>query len=205
MAIASLASGIIAYKTIVDHTAYTVARVIDGDTFETSEKQRIRISGIQAPEVGMCGSKEATETLERYIKGKKVFIKVVYLDSYRRQIADVYLSDGRPLSYLLASSGRVYVHQVTATDPKLLSAGSDARTKKLGVYGAECTQTTNTSRPKCMIKANKPLSSSGKPTYHVPGCNSYSITQVQLYLGDRWFCTEAEAIKAGFTKAATCP
>lgn len=196
--------GLLTYQTLFHNTAYTVTRIIDGDTFETAEKQRIRINGIQAPEAGLCGSDESTHTLKQKILGKKVFLKVTYLDRFRRNIANVYLSDGSLLAETLAREGSVVVNQGGTPDPKLLSAGNEARMKKTGLHGLPCTQTTNTKHPECTIKGNKPEGGK-KPTYHMPGCKSYPITAVQLYFGDQWFCTEKEAIKAGFTKAETCP
>ncbi len=32
----------------------------------------------------------------------------------------------------------------------------------------------------------------------------YEKTEVQLYMGDQWYCTEKEAIKAGYVKATDC-
>lgn len=204
IAVATLASGIIAYKALIHQTAYTVTRVIDGDTFETQEKQRVRINGIQAPETGLCGSAEATKILERHVLNKKVFMKIIYLDAFRRDIADVYLPDGRSLAYVLAEEGSVYVLQKSASDSKLLAIGNDARTNNRGIFGEPCTQTENVQKSSCVIKGNYPRSNS-KGSYHLPGCKSYKTAMVQLYLGDQWFCTEKEAQKAGFTKAETCP
>lgn len=116
----------------------------------------------------------------------------------------MYLSDGSLLAETLAREGSVIVNQKSISDAKLVAAGKEAKEKKVGLHGLPCTQLTNTDRPTCTIKGNKP-ESGGKPTYHMPGCNSYSITTVQLYFGDRWFCTEKEAKEAGFTKAETCP
>lgn len=202
--VATLASGAIAYKTLFQHTAYTITRVIDGDTFETAEKQRIRINGIQAPESGLCGSKEAALALTKRIEGKRVYIKVLYLDVYRRQIANVYLSNGSLLASVLAREGSVYVRQNSPGDQALLAAGDEARANKRGIYGEPCTQTENEENARCVIKANNP-GTTGRKIYHLPGCKSYPITQVQLYMGDQWFCTEKEAIRAGYTKAESCP
>ena len=75
--------------------------------------------------------------------------------------------------------------------------------KKLGVYSLKCTQLINSENPKCVIKANKEIGGSGK-TYHFPGCGQYNNTLIQLSRGDRWFCSENEAIKAGFIKGGDC-
>ncbi len=37
--------------------------------------------------------------------------------------------------------------------------------------------------------------------YELPGFRHYEQTTIRLDLGDRWFCTEDAAVKAGFTPA----
>lgn len=37
--------------------------------------------------------------------------------------------------------------------------------------------------------------------FHMPGTLTYKRTQVIAARGDRWFCSEQEAISAGFTRA----
>lgn len=66
------------------------------------------------------------------------------------------------------------------------------------------TQTTSTATTKkegCVIKGN--ISSGGK-IYHVPGCNSYEKTGIDESAGERWFCSEDEAVAAGWRKAKNC-
>ncbi|HPQ72164.1 MAG TPA: thermonuclease family protein, partial [bacterium] len=41
----------------------------------------------------------------------------------------------------------------------------------------------------------------GDRIYHVPGQEHYEITRINESRGERWFCTEEEAIKAGWRKA----
>lgn len=50
--------------------------------------------------------------------------------------------------------------------------------------------------PSCAIKGN--VNSKKDRIYHVPGWRDYNRTNVKPEEGDRWFCTEAEAIAAGF-------
>jgi hypothetical protein len=47
----------------------------------------------------------------------------------------------------------------------------------------------------CRIKGN--ISEAGH-IYHVPGSAHYSRTRVEPEKGERWFCTEEEAIAAGW-------
>lgn len=200
---AVLVGSLLSYNLLFSKTSYTVSRVIDGDTFETVEKQRVRIDGIQAPEIGMCGAEKATETLSKLILNKKVFLKVRYLDAYRRMISEVYEQNGKLVAEELAQKGVVIVRQKGETNKRLLAAGDEAREKGIGLYGLPCTQETNLEKPGCTIKGNIKQGTVDK-FYHRPDCRNYKLTQVQLYLGDLWFCTEEEAIKAEFKKASDC-
>ncbi len=183
-------------------TSYTAIRVFDGDTFETAEKQYIRLSGINAPERGMCGSVEAKKQLEKLVLGKPLYVKVLYHIG-SRSMGLVYNSDGLVNAAMLFSGWAELNDRENLDLPELHAATKQARKKKNGVFADQCTQQTNPSRPQCIIKAN--ITRNGVPTYHLPGCNSYITTDVQLHHGDRWFCTEAQARKAGFRKAKTCP
>jgi hypothetical protein len=52
----------------------------------------------------------------------------------------------------------------------------------------------------CDIKGNISVDS-GEKIYHVPGQRYYDQTQISPEYGERWFCTEAEALDAGWRKA----
>lgn len=54
----------------------------------------------------------------------------------------------------------------------------------------------------CLIKGN--IGSTGEKIYHLPGCESYEKTSIDPERGERWFCTEEEAIEAGWRKAKNC-
>jgi len=43
--------------------------------------------------------------------------------------------------------------------------------------------------------------SSGERIYHVPGQRYYDKTQINEGKGERWFCTEQEAVGPGWQKA----
>ncbi len=51
----------------------------------------------------------------------------------------------------------------------------------------------------CVIKGN--ISDKGERIYHVPGDEFYSRTVITPSRGERWFCSEAEAVKAGWRKS----
>ncbi|WP_245437710.1 MULTISPECIES: hypothetical protein [unclassified Mesorhizobium] len=52
----------------------------------------------------------------------------------------------------------------------------------------------------CNIKGNISYNT-GEKIYHVPGQEYYSETRISMLKGERWFCSEAEAIAAGWRKA----
>ncbi|NEQ97625.1 MAG: cold shock domain-containing protein [Cyanothece sp. SIO2G6] len=52
----------------------------------------------------------------------------------------------------------------------------------------------------CRIKGNISISS-GKKWYHMPGMEDYANTVIDSSKGERWFCSEQEAIAAGWQKA----
>lgn len=180
---------------------YTATRVFDGDTFETKEKQYIRLSGINSPEIGQCGSEEAKKELEKLILGKKLYIKVLYHIG-SRMMGLVYTNEGLVSTSMLASGWAELNDRENLNMPEFTSATKQAQDKQVGVFSTLCTQSTNIKNPSCVIKAN--ISGNNEPTYHLPACKAYSITKIQLHHGDRWFCTEQEAQKAGFRKAETC-
>lgn len=53
--------------------------------------------------------------------------------------------------------------------------------------------------PRCSIKGN--ISYSGERIYHVPGQKYYSGTVIRWSRGERWFCSETDAVAAGWRKA----
>ncbi len=59
--------------------------------------------------------------------------------------------------------------------------------------GAPATQPPNS---RCAIKGN--ISQNGDRIYHVPGSDSYDRTVIDERYGERWFCSEEEAQRAGW-------
>jgi hypothetical protein len=55
-------------------------------------------------------------------------------------------------------------------------------------------------RSGCNIKGNISINS-GQRIYHVPGQHYYSETTIRPEFGERWFCSEGEAQRAGWRRA----
>ena len=52
----------------------------------------------------------------------------------------------------------------------------------------------------CNIKGNISFDT-GEKIYHLPGQEYYDATDIDEAYGERWFCTEAEALAAGWRKS----
>lgn len=59
---------------------------------------------------------------------------------------------------------------------------------------------TSITKPGCNIKGNISLNS-GNKIYHLPGMEDYESTIIDPTKGEKWFCTESEAIANGWRKA----
>jgi hypothetical protein len=54
----------------------------------------------------------------------------------------------------------------------------------------------------CLIKGN--INGKGERIYHPPGCRYYAATMIDPKRGERWFCSEAEAVAAGWRRTKVC-
>lgn len=197
------------------------AQVIDGDTIAVEgTNERIRLYGIDAPEGKqscddekgdryLCGSKSAEALAEMIGRNGRVICYEEDRDRYGRIVGscykgDLYLNEemvrtGWALEYTQYSDGR-FTH--SQNDAQLshngLWSGSFTnpwewrRGKRL--HSSKQTATKNG----CVIKGN--ISSNGN-IYHLSGQEHYDRTQINTSNGEQWFCTEDEAVKAGWRKA----
>jgi cold shock CspA family protein len=55
-------------------------------------------------------------------------------------------------------------------------------------------------KPGCVVKGNISIATGAK-LYHIPGMEDYDETIIDPGKGERWFCSESEAVAAGWRKA----
>lgn len=206
-----------------------VKRVVDGDTIELESGQKVRYIGIDTPETVspekpvQCFGKEASDKNKSLVEGKKIRLEkdVSETDKYSRLLRYIYLEDGTFINLLLVKEGfarsSTYPPDVKHQE-EFKKAEEEARTSGKGLWASStCNGTTeavqkpavvvpapvvtggNTSQSNCTIKGN--ISSSGEKIYHVPGGAYYDKTIIDTSAGERWFCTEAEAVSAGWRKS----
>lgn len=175
-----------------------VVRVIDGDTFVIQTGERVRLIGLDAPETGVCGSVEATKRLGDLVMNRIVKIDREDRDSWGRRLGIV-TTTGVNVNLEMVKSG--WARYDSFSDEKseeLRQAGEKASGQKLGIYGSLCDK-QNT----CGILGNID-ESSGKKYYHLPQCPAYSRVKISPERGEKKFCTESEAKKAGFVLSPDC-
>lgn len=180
-----------------------VIGVIDGDTLVLDGKVRLRLRHIDAPELQFCGGEAAKNLLTELAGGEKVRVEEKIMDTQGRPMALVYVGDSLINEKMLESGWARYHSDKTTQTDVLKAVAAKAKDLKLGVYNPQCYQTENPNNPKCNIKGNLDKNSAAR-LYYLPNCAQYKFTIVEKDIGEDWFCTEKEAVAAGFTKAATC-
>lgn len=203
----------------------TVKRVIDGDTIELADGQRVRYIGIDTPETVHpqksveCFGVEAKEENRRLVEGKTVQLEkdVSETDQYGRLLRYVYV-DSVMINDVLVRRGFAYAVTFPPDvkyQEQFRQAQIEARENNRGLWAGCSLGTINTPSPipattrsnesnkDCAIKGN--ISASDERIYHMPGCGSYDKTVIDETAQERWFCTEEEARAAGWRKAKNCP
>lgn len=177
-----------------------VAKVIDGDSFETKDRRRIRLLGIDAPEKDRCLYNEAREGLKELALGKRVRLTDIVTDDYGRILANVWVRNKLVNKILVEEGLARFVYVTSPYYEELKEAAKMAKEKKIGIYSDLCRGTAP--KDECLIKGN--INTEGEKLYHLPHCLHYQEVIIDRAFGDRWFCTEEEATRAGFRKAGGC-
>jgi hypothetical protein len=136
------------------------------------------------------------------VLNQNLYIKISLRDSYNRNVAQVYNDQGSVSQQMLSAGWAIYARS-GYNDGDLSAIVTQAKKDKKGIYGDMCTQTVNKTNPKCLIKGNILFGANTK-IYRYPGCGQYGNTLIQLHLGDQWFCSEKQALSAGFSKGSDC-
>ena len=192
------------------------ARVIDGDTISIGDV-RIRLEGIDAPEAGQqcqsptlgtwnCGA-AATRELVRLIGRQSVRCESSGTDRYGRMLAVCRIG---PLELNAEMVRRGFAWAFTRYSHRLVKVEAKAHKMRLGVWQAENDPawtyrasrwaSAETASPQgCAIKGN--ISGGGRIN-HVPWSPYYDAVRINSGRGERWFCSEAEAIAAGWRPAS---
>lgn len=207
-----------------------VTKVVDGDTIHVmigGVDTPLRYIGVDSPESSdpLFGAK-ATEANRKLVEGQKVYLEsdVSDVDRYARLLRYVYLADGRMVNEVLAEQGWAYAKAYapdTKYQSRLVAAQGRGVTAKVGMWEIAAAPAPAAAAPAaivespavqptvapapapatgpCLIKGN--ISSKGEKIYHIPGMRNYDDTVITAGKGERWFCSEEEAVAAGWRRA----
>ncbi|HMF26674.1 MAG TPA: thermonuclease family protein [Pseudolabrys sp.] len=198
------------------------AKVLDGDTIEISGRL-IRLFGIDAPENGQtCTIKRkpfrcdqaATSALVDKIGARVVECEPKDLNIYNRTVSVCFV-DGENINAWMVARGWALAYRQYSTD--YVPQEERASKAKLGMWQGEFeapwnwrqkisqsngllqsdNEQPNSGPPKdCTIKGN--INDRGHRIYHMPGDKFYNRKIISVAKGERWFCSEAEAVAAGW-------
>jgi endonuclease YncB( thermonuclease family) len=193
------------------------ARVIDGDTIDIAGT-RIRLEGIDAPETGQtcqtaagetwdCGN-AATRAIVALTRERQVDCHSRGLDTYGRMLG-ICFAGGRDINAEMVRTG--YAWAFVRYSQHYVAEEATARAAKLGVWQGPSTpaweyraqkwaaaSTQPATPPGCAIKGN--VSHAGM-IYHMPWSPWYGKVVMRAGKGTRWFCSEADALAAGWRPA----
>ncbi len=113
-----------------------VVGVYDGDTCTLlvgKEKYKIRLEGIDTPEMDQAFGKRAKQALSRYIFGKQVTARLSGQDRYQRHLGTILL-DGKDVNLQMVKDGCAWHYKKYSSDQALAQAESDARSARRGLW-----------------------------------------------------------------------
>lgn len=124
----------------------TVKRVVDGDTFETTDNEKVRLIGVDTPETVKPNTpvqpygKEASDFTKKQLTNKRVGLEldVSPKDKYGRTLAYVYLEDGTFYNGLLVQEGYAKAFTVPPNvkyADEFVKWQKKAREEKKGLWG----------------------------------------------------------------------
>lgn len=127
---------------------FTVERVVDGDTFQLTNKEKVRLIGVDTPETVKPGTpvqtygKEASDFTKKMLTGKKVRLEydVTEKDRYGRLLAYVYLEDGTFYNELLLREGYAQIMTIPPNvkyADRFLEVQRQARDAGKGLWGLD--------------------------------------------------------------------
>ncbi len=193
-------------------------RIIDGDTIEISD-QRIRLHGIDAPESKQtclengkrwrCGT-NATIALAQRIGNHWVVCQQRDIDIYKRIVAVCRLAgpEGPDVNRWMVANGWALAYRRFSQD--YVVDEKTAKKSRRGLWRGQFVPPWDWRRGRRLATAKKPANACvikgniGRRTvriYHVPGGQYYSRTRIDPGKGERWFCSEREARRAGWRKS----
>ena len=195
-----------------------VVGVIDGDTIDVlagRQKTRIRIEGIDCPELAQPFGRAAKQFSSDRVFGKRVEVLPQSTDRYGRLVARVRIG-GEDLGLALLEAGLAWQYTTYSHDPVYGSAERGARTARRGLWADKepvppWVERRHQASPRTPARPASPRANSGNTVagpfhgnvksmvFHAPGCPNYNCKQCTAI-----FATAQEAVAKGFRPSGDC-
>ena len=187
--------------------------ISDGDTLKIWN-QAIRLEGIDAPETAQtCTKKDGTvwkcgeasaNYLQKITRGKEISCQGTKTDHYDRLLATCFIEQMNLNQHLIEQGWAVAYIEYSDT---YIRQEREAQQLNKGIWdtnfirpaafrSGKWQQADTVSAGECVIKGN--INSKGDKIYHAPWSRHYKRTKINESKGERWFCTESEALAAGW-------
>lgn len=115
-----------------------VTAITDGDTVVVlqayGQKVRVRLAGIDCPEVKQPWGSRATQAASDYMKRKHVTVEEIGQDRYGRSIGRVFV-DGANINRALVSDGHCWAYTRYVKDKVLFELQDQAEERQSGLWG----------------------------------------------------------------------
>ena len=192
-------------------------RIVDGDTI-VLHAATLRLHGIDAPESGQRCRAPGGKTLHpgddsvsflQTISNNGLTCSGTEFDDYGRLIARCRTPEGVDIGQRMVAQGLAWAFVRYSAD--YLADETDARAARRGVWAMDCQppwefrarrwEAARQQAPEgCPIKGN--ISKNGR-IYHLPWTRDYARTRIDTAKGERWFCSEKDALQAGWRAPAS--
>ena len=116
-----------------------VTKVVDGDTLHVQPaqggaSQKLRIKGIDAPEVCQAWGMQSREALARMVWGQRVTVQLNDVDDHGRWLANVFVN-GEDVGARLVAQGHAWSYQFRRDPGPYAFQQQQAAINRLGLFG----------------------------------------------------------------------
>jgi len=198
-----------------------VVAVHDGDTLTMQSGSflyKVRLSDVDAPEMGQVFGKQARQYTEQMVLGSWVRVNVALIDRHGRRVGEVIVEDGWVLNEELVHAGFAWYYRVhPVRNDRLQKLEQYAFSKKLGLWVEKDPlppwEFRRESRiPQLPVTAEQVdydrifhygmVGNRRTKTVRWPACKKYRLSRPQQAL---IFHSLQQARELGFTPAKDCP
>ncbi len=198
-----------------------VVAVHDGDTLTMQSGSflyKVRLSDVDAPEMGQVFGKQARQFTEDRVLGRRVRVNVALIDRHGRRVGEVIVEDGWVLNEELVHAGFAWYYRVhPVRNDRLQKLEQYAFSKKLGLWVEKDPlppwEFRRESRiPQLPVTAEQVdydrifhygmVGNRRTKTVRWPACKKYRLSRPQQAL---IFHSLQQARELGFTPAKDCP